>query len=287
MNPGAEVALVVQRELRKNVRSAKGLVLLGLSLLGGAMVALLLAFLAAKEHEFLAEKLADLPPEAAAELTAKVHHEIVLQLGGGDEALGDLLSKAPGALYGAFKVSVWIAPLLVALLGFDAVSGELQHRTVRYWTVRARRVSFYVGKVLGLWTVVSLLTLLVHVLIWAIVIARGETAGAVIEWGPRLWVATLPLSLVWCAVSQLVASQFRSPILSLLVTLGSFFVLFIAYIAGASGKVPPLLYLYPNTFESWLLHPHPDRLFEGIAICLGSAVLYTGAGAALFARRDV
>jgi ABC-type transport system involved in multi-copper enzyme maturation permease subunit len=287
MSPGSEVALVVGRELRKNVRSAKGIVLLGLSLLGGVMVALIFAFISAKEHEFIAKQLADAPPDVAADLTDKFHHQLILQLGGGDDALGDLLSKIPVALLGAFHVSVWVAPLLVALLGFDAVSGELQHRTVRYWTVRTRRVSFYVGKVLGLWAVVSLLTLLVHVFIWCVVIARGETAGAVIEWGPRLWLVTLPMSLVWCAVAQLVGSLFRTPILSLLVTGGSFFVFWIAYIAGASGKVPPLAYAYPNTYDSWLLHPHPDRVFEGLAICLGSAALYMAAGAAIFARRDV
>jgi ABC-type transport system involved in multi-copper enzyme maturation permease subunit len=287
MSPAAEVVLVAQREIRKNVRSAKGIVLLGLSILGGIIVALVAAFIEAKKKEFLAGQFAQLPPEAAAEAMAKVQREIILQLGDGDEALGDALAKAPGALLAVLKVTVWIGPLLVALLGFDAVSGELQHRTVRYWTVRTRRVSFYAGKVLGLWAVVSLLTLLVHVFSWAVVIARGEPAGAVIEWGPHLWAVTLPMSLVWCAIAQLVASQFRAPILSLLVTFASFFGLWIAWVLGATGRAPPLVYFYPNSFDTWLLHPHPDRLFEGLGICVASAAIYLAAGAAVFARRDV
>ena len=44
-------------------------------------------------------------------------------------------------------------------------------------------------------------------------LARGESAGAVVEWGPRLWAVTLPISLAWCAIAQLVGSQFRAPIL--------------------------------------------------------------------------
>jgi ABC-type transport system involved in multi-copper enzyme maturation permease subunit len=287
MNPGAEVLLVAQREIRKNLRSAKGVVLLVLSLLGGAIVALILAFVAQKQHEILAEQLKGLPPEAAAELTTKVQRQIILQLGDGDEALGDALAKAPGALLGVLKVTVWIGPALIAILGFDAVSGEIQHRTVRFWTVRSRRASFYVGKVLGLWAVVSLLTLLVHLLVWIIVIARGETAGAVLEWGPRLWGITLPISLVWCAIAQLVGSQFRQPILSLLVTFASFFGLWIGFVLAISGKAPPLLYLYPNAFDTWLIHPHVDRLLEGLAICVGSAAVYIGAGAAAFVQRDV
>jgi ABC-type transport system involved in multi-copper enzyme maturation permease subunit len=287
MNPAAEVVLVTQREIRKNVRSAKGIVLLGISILGGVIVALLAAIFEAKKREFLAGQFAQLPPEAAAEAMAKVQREIILQLGDGDEALGDALAKAPAALLAVLKVTIWIGPLLVALLGFDAVSGELQHRTVRYWTVRTRRVSFYVGKVLGLWAVVSLLTFLVHALTWGVLIARGEAAGGVIEWGPRLWAVTLPLSLVWCAIAQLVASQFRAPILSLLVTFASFFGLWILWILGWTGRVPPLVYVYPNAYDTWLLHPHPDRLFEGLGICVASAAIYLAAGAAVFAKRDV
>jgi ABC-type transport system involved in multi-copper enzyme maturation permease subunit len=279
MSPVAEVLLVAQRELRKSVRSAKGIALFVLSLLGGVAVALLFAWV----EKMKREKLGSAPPEVVAEF----QRQLVLGLGNGDEVLGEALVKAPTALLYAFKVTVWLGPLLVALLGFDAVSGELQYRTVRYWTVRSRRESYYVGKVLGLWAVVSGLTLLIHVLIWGIVISRGETAGAVVEWGPHFWVVSLPISLVWCAIAQLVGSQFRAPILSLLMTLGSFFVIWILYVVGASGKVPPLLYVYPNVYDDWLLHPHVDRLLEGVAICFGSAAAYIAAGAAIFARRDV
>src|ERR1700733_10169129 len=99
MSPAAEVMLVAQRELRKNVRSAKGIALLALSLLGGVVVALVLAWF----DKMKREKLAGMPPEAAAE----VQRQIILQLGDGDEALGDALAKAPSALLGALKVTVW------------------------------------------------------------------------------------------------------------------------------------------------------------------------------------
>jgi ABC-type transport system involved in multi-copper enzyme maturation permease subunit len=282
MNPGAEVALVVERELRKNVRSAKGIVLLILSVLGGVAVALVLAF----AEKMKSEKLHSLPPEA----TDEIKRQIVLQLGGGDDALGEALFKAPSALFAGFEVTVWLAPMLVALLGFDAISGELQHRSVRYWTVRSRRPSYYVGKVLGLWAVVSSLTLLVHILMWSVILARGGpdvNTGDILSWGVRFWAVSLPISLVWCAIAQLIASQFRHPVQALLVTFAVFFVLWILFLMAASGKVPQLIYLWPNSYDLWLLHPHIDRVLEGLGLLVGSAAVYAAAGAALFSRRDV
>jgi ABC-2 type transport system permease protein len=285
MNPAAEVALVAQREIRKNVRSAKGLALLGLSVLGAVGAALAFSLADAKQHEEIARKLASVPPEQVAAASAQLKQGLIAMLGGNDEALGEALSKAPFALYLVLKATVWLGPAVVALIGFDAMSGELQYRTVRFWTLRTRRASFYVGKLLGTWTVVSMLTLLVQAFAWAALLSRGETAGKIVEWGPRFWLATLPISLVWCAIAQLVASQFRAPIVALISTFASFFGLWIGNLLSA--RLPALGYLYPSSYDDWLVHPHLDRALGGLAICVGSAVAYTVAGAALFEKADV
>ena len=41
-------------------------------------------------------------------------------------------------------------------------------------TIRTRRPSYVTGKFLGLWATCSLVALAMHMLIWVIVIARGE-----------------------------------------------------------------------------------------------------------------
>ena len=279
MSPASEVLLVAQRELRKGVRSGKGIALLLLSILGGVLTALLFA-MAEKARR---EQLAEVPPE----MVEMARKKMVMLLGGGDEALGNALFLAPAPLLYASKVTVFLGPLLIALLGFDSISGELQYRTVRYWTVRSRRVSYYAGKVLGLWALISATTLLIHLITWGIVVSQGEPFGKVIEWGPRFWLVSLPISLVWCAIAQLVASQFRYPMLSLLAIFGSFFLLWIGWAAGAVGYVPALYYTYPNVYDDWLLHPHLDKLFEGLGICVGSALVYIAAGAFAFRQRDV
>src|SRR5262249_33185881 len=53
MSPLSEVSLVVRRELRKNFRSAKGIVLCILTLLGALGLTLLFAWLAKKKREML------------------------------------------------------------------------------------------------------------------------------------------------------------------------------------------------------------------------------------------
>lgn len=279
MSPASEVLLVAQRELRKGVRSGKGIALLLLSIMGGVATALLFAM----ADKVKREKLGELPPEAV----EGVRHQMTTMLGGGDEALGDALFKAPASLLYASKLTVFLGPLLVALLGFDSISGEVQYRTVRFWTVRSRRASYYAGKVLGLWTLVSATTLLIHVITWGIVVSQGEPFGKVIEWGPRFWLVSLPISLVWCGIAQLVASQFKYPMLSLLAIFGTFFLLWLGFLAGATGNVPAFYYTYPNVYDDWLLHPHLDKLFEGLGICVGSALVYITAGALAFRQRDV
>ena len=133
MSPAIEAFFVARRELRKSVRSAKGIALLVISLAGGVATALLFAWF----DKMKREKLGSAPPEVVEEL----QRQLVVALGNGDEALGSSLVKAPIALLWASKVTIFLGPLLIAVLGFDAISGELQHRTVRYWTVRARRAS--------------------------------------------------------------------------------------------------------------------------------------------------
>jgi hypothetical protein len=54
-----------------------------------------------------------------------------------------------------------------------------------------------------------------------------------------------------------------------------------------SDSVRWLGYIYPNTFEDWLLSPHADRISEGAAICVAIATVTSAAGAVLFTRKDV
>ena len=260
MSPAAETLLVAQRELRTNLRSAKGVALLVLSLLGGGLTALVFAHKAQpKPLDLSGTSVSDMAPAFIAML----------------------------GLQTILAATIWLTPMLVSLIGFDAISGELQHRSVRYWTVRSRRASFYVGKVIGLWAVVAVVTLFMDALVWLVFLFGVKDAGDVLKIGPLLWLVSLPISLAWSAFASLVGSQFRQPMLALLMTWAAFFTLFIAYFMSRVTRLEALGYVYPNFYEDWMMGDDPKKAALGAILCVGLGVLVTTAGALAFARRDV
>lgn len=277
-----ETALVAGREVKRNLRSAKGVVLLVLCVLGGVIAALIMAWARKMQLENAAAR--QVTPEGV-----KAMQEMLLAARYNDEAMGKYLAQAPFVLLAATLTGVWLAPLLVALVGFDSISTDLQHRGIRYFTLRVKRVSYYAGKLLGLWAVVSLMMLVSHAMIWAVALARGTaTVGEIGSWGIRFWLVTVFVAAAWSGLAQLVSSQFKVPILALLVTLASFFVIWIIDAIGElSEKLRALVYIYPNTYDAWLLSPHADKIAIGVGVCLAFMALSSVAGALIFARRDL
>ncbi|MDB4997479.1 MAG: hypothetical protein JWM74_4911 [Myxococcaceae bacterium] len=278
MNVFQETGLIAAREIRKNIRSAKGLVMVIISMLGGVATALLLQKLRAMDE-------AQISPEQLHAL-----QQAMLEKKYGDLEMAKYLASAPPVLLALLLATVWLNPGLVAVMGFDGISGELQHRSVRYWTVRSRRVSYFAGKFLGLWAVISIVTFVMHALIWGLTMWNnkgGMPPADTLLWGIRFWAVTLPISAAWCGIATLIGSQFRAPMIALLVTFATFFVLWICDAIGEIGNIKFLTYLYPNTYDAWLLSPKFDKVALGALICMAFGVVTTGAGTFLFTRRDV
>ncbi|MBS2017554.1 MAG: ABC transporter permease [Deltaproteobacteria bacterium] len=279
MSPLTEIRHVATRELTKSFRSAKGIVLLVLSLLGGTGATLLIV----KAQQLKREKLAALDPSHLKDLREEAATQIF-----GDPATGKSLAEAPEVLIAVLLLTVWLTPLVISLLAFDSVSGDMQHKAVRYWTLRTRRSSYFIGKWAGVFASVSALTFAMHAIIWILCIVRGEAAaGTALGWGLRFWLVTLPISAVWCGLSTFVSSLFKSPIISLLVTFASFFVLWLLWMIGQVTHADALMYVYPNFYDALLVHPQINKAMTGLAACLGMVGLYVGAGSFLFMKRDV
>jgi ABC-type transport system involved in multi-copper enzyme maturation permease subunit len=282
----SETILIAGREIKKNFRSLKGIILLIISLLGASGIALVRAWLAKQDL------LKGVPQEAIHDTFRKG-----LMQAGFPEDTANYISNAPPMLYGMMWLSVWMTPLIIAIIGFDGISGELQNRTVRYWNVRSRRWAYYLGKVLGMWAVVSVFTLMLHVAVLSVAIGFGIAPSTdILQWGLRLYAVTVPIAGAWCGISMLVSSNFRVPMLSLLATCVVFFVLWLLKGVGlvlesmqdAKERTHhALVYLYPNTYDEMLLSPKPQLILQGIGLLLLFLLVTTGVGSFIFQKRDV
>lgn len=289
MSPATEIRLLVAREVVRSVRSVKGLVLGVITLVGAVIASIAVTWIEGS----------DLAKAGSAEALTQMKREM-LEKQLGDAQLAAYLAAMPESLKMFLEITVWLAPLLIALLGFDTVAGELQHKSVRFWTVRTRRGSYFAGKVLGLWALVGLITLALSLLVDLFALARGYVGfGALLGWGARFYMVAFVIAGAWAAIAVFISSCFKQPIAALLTTFGTFFLLWIASVAGIAvrarelietGTMPPMRwyeYLYPNAYDNLLLSPQPGNVFKALGILLGFVAVAIAGGSVLFAKRDV
>ena len=294
MSPTTEIRILVGRELRRALRSTKGIAIGVLTLLGAFVAALACVQI---------ERTDRLAAEATSTATYVEAKRAVLEHAYGDAALAAYIASVPSSLLVFLKITVWFLPLLVALLGFDAVTGDLQNRSVRFWTVRVRRSSFLVGKFLGLWCLVSLVTFVIDLVADVVAITRGYvTFGEAVGWGLRFWLVAVVIAAAWASIATFVSASYRTPMLSLLTTFAVFFVLWLFGLGGFLARVRDTVaggvgtmargmswyeYLYPNAYDTMLVSPSGEKAAIAVAILAGFSAALTAAGAVLFARRDL
>jgi ABC-type transport system involved in multi-copper enzyme maturation permease subunit len=291
LSPVIEIRLLVGRELRRSVRSAKGIALGALTLLG-AFVASLVCVWAEGSDRASANA-------ASTQAYVELKRDILTKATG-DASFAAYLANIPTSLLVFLKITVWLSPLLVALLGFDNVSGELQHRSVRFWTVRSRRASYLTAKLLALWVLVGLLTLVLNLLAGTVALVRGYVAPLeLVSWGLRLWFVAFVIAGAWSAMATFVSSCFKTPIVALLTTFATFFASWIlgagAYISRSkhfldTGIARGMLwyeYFYPNAYDSLLLAPEATKVLTALGIIVAFVCVTCAAGSILFQRRDI
>jgi ABC-type transport system involved in multi-copper enzyme maturation permease subunit len=289
MSPLVETRLVLLRELRRNLQGSRGVLLLLLSIAGGTLTAF--ALLAFAKSQIAQAAKAGITAESVDMARAGI-----LQFFYNDPDTAKSLAHAPIPLVVMLWLSVWLSPGLVWLVGFDGIASEVQHRTLRYFVTRTRRTSHYVGKALGLWASVAVMTLAMHVVLWGVTLRSGEYGLLdTLGWGIRFWLVAIAVSAAWCGVAALVSSFAGSAGNALLFVGVAFFGLFFAGFLlprtlGREGDdvlVRGLSLLYPNAYDGWLLSPHLERAATGLVACLAFAIAPSVAGSLAFERRDV
>ena len=289
MSPLVEIVLIAQREVRRSARSVKGVLVGALTLLGALFTSLVCVWIeqASRANAPSAAQFVELKQQALEKAT-------------GDGTLSAYLANSPTSLFFFLEATVWGIPILVTLLGFDAVAGELQGQTVRYWTVRARRSSYFMGKLFGLWATVGAVVFAMNAIAGVVVLGRGYvTVGELLYWGLRFWLVAVLIAGAWSGLSTLISACFRTPMLSLLATVGVFWALGIFGVIAAAarrsdalvrGIVRPMSwyeYLYPNSYDVALLSPDRGKFLVALGILVVLIAGVAAVGGALFQRRDL
>jgi ABC-type transport system involved in multi-copper enzyme maturation permease subunit len=282
MSPVTEAGLTALRELRRNLRSTKGIAMFVLFFLGGAVPSVLQVIFLRLVNKGTG---IELPLEAR----QQIFEEGLTKLY--DPATAKYLSTCPPVLFAfLFRGTLLFLPILILLIGFDQTAGEIQHRSIRYLAGRARRSSLVAGKALGVWGVIAIMTLVLHATVWTVMLVRGGDApGLVLSWGVRLWLFSVASAGAYVGLTALVSSLFRTPIVALFVGMGLLFVLWLAStIFGLFDATEAVTWAFPSAYESKLLvSPDPLHVLGGVAALLAWGAAMVAGAAAVVSRRDI
>lgn len=280
MSSAREAGLTALREIRRNLRSTKGIAMFVLFFLGGAVPSVVqVVFLKLIDNTTMKE----LPPETRRELFEQGLKQLY------DPATAAHLAACPPALFGLFRGTLIFLPLLILLIGFDQIAGEIQHRSVRYLAGRARREAIVAGKALGVWAVIAVMGLVLHATVWVVMLAQGgSSAGAIVAWGPRLWLFSMAAGAAYVGLTALVSSLFRTPIVALFVGVAVFFGLWLVNtILDLIPATQGATWAFPATYEKLLVSSEPLRVLGGLAALIGWGAVMVTAAAMILKRRDI
>ncbi len=271
MSPVREVGLTALREIRRNLGSTKGIALSILFFLGGLVPNLLITtFQALGAGETL-------PPDER----RKMIEEGLGRLGYAAD-LAHHLATWPPVLALMFSGSLIAAPLLILLIGFDQISGDIQHRAIRYIAGRSRRESIVIGKAVGLWGVIAVLMLITNVTVWIFTLIQGSGAALeVLKWGPLVWLSSVTMAAAWVGLISLVSSFFKTPVVALFVAAPVFFTMWLThFILRAVNPAQPARWAFPFRYEDLIMSEAPKELI-GSRLSMNVAHVLGGMGASI------
>lgn len=205
------------------------------------------------------------------------------------EAIANYLADCPFVLWILFKGTLMFLPLLVLLVGYDQIAGEVQHRTIRYLTGRAHRGSLVFGKAIGIWIVVSIMILVLHATVWALMVAKSDAGiGPTLSWGVRLAAFSMFYAWAYAGITAFFSSIFRTPVVSLFVGAGILFAMFLGRVVlSIFESTQRATWLFPPTYEDLLVSPDPMRAFGGVGLLVVWGLICTLGASEILRRRDV
>jgi len=292
-----EVRAIWKGELQRALRSGWAAALVALFLFGQG---LLLAVVG-----FLTSGAAKMTGPGGDTLTQK--KALLTFFSSYSEATIDSIARLPTVLLVAFSATTLVAPLLIALMGFDQVAGEVAPKSMRYLIVRARRTSIVAGKYLTQLTV--LLTILALCVVAMVGTARGLDPefgwGDTLSWGLKLVLAMGAIGVTYAALTALCSALAPNGPLALFLNIGVLFSFWLASLLSGRVRLPGTLdavgleatkeesvlaylrYLVPSEFEHRLLSPDALEYATGLLAYLGFALIFLALARLALQRRDL
>ena len=276
MSPFKETFIVLQHEVKRSLRSAKTLVLLILyalaTLISGLVFIAATRTLQDKLNEALTGR--ELPPEALMQMKLGGLSTIF----GKDEEQLKYLASMPLIVIFFAWFALFFLPLLTALIGFDQVSGELQTRSIRFVSLRARRGSLLAGKVLAQLALLFGLTAIINLAVfgYAALSIKDFPVGSGFLAMARFWALTLVYASAYVGVATLCSTLFRTPIFSFLTAVAFLFLTWVLALLAHLEKLSFIKYALPSHYE--------DGFFKADTVAvLGSVGALCGFAAAFLA----
>ncbi|MEN9360160.1 MAG: hypothetical protein RL095_1695 [Verrucomicrobiota bacterium] len=205
-----------------------------------------------------------------------------------DRAISGVIQSTPLPMLFVFWMGILVTPLFSVLMGFDLLSGDLQHRFVRYLAPRLRPGPMLLGKILSqvaIQWLISLFTSFCILAYFAWQLKGFDAAGALVAAG-RFWSLSMAYMATYVALSAFLSSLTRMPLLALLFQLVAIFVL---WFLSALASWPPLAfldYLLPSYYKFGLYSPDPAYFLSSLGVYTLFASLFTGLAWLVTTRRD-
>lgn len=225
-----------------------------------------------------------------------------------DDQLLDWLGAMPLVLFVVFKMTMVFAPLFIALMSFDQISGEIGPKSIRYLVVRVKRSSILIGKFLAQATLASALLILCTLLMVVVTKFLNDdfTLGSAALVGGKLCVVLVVFALAYLGLSSLCSAVTRQSGVSLVLNVILLFVIwsmaFIGNLFRLPGEEATFGSLSSIKSESWLgtmrygsvwnfgqdlLHPQAARFLCAGLVHVGFALLFLGLAHLALRRRDL
>jgi ABC-2 type transport system permease protein len=287
MNALTETWVVFSHEARRSARSAKTLVLLILYSLASVISGLIFVAASRKAQEGLATLAGG--QQIPADDMVKMKMGALSLFFGKEEELLRYLADIPLVVLFFYKFALFFLPLLIALMGFDQISGELSSRSIRYVSLRARRGSLLAGKVIAQAAVLLGLTAVMNLGVFAYAAATTENfaVGAGLAAMARFWLLALVYTSTYLGLTALCSALFRTPIVSLLTSLCALFVFWLLAMLGKFEKLAFLSWATPSHYEDGLVSLEPLQALGAAGAYVLFAAAFLGLAYLALRRRDL